>query len=362
MSDSLVKRETDESFEISNFEKDEQQKINSIVKEIDLQDSQGVISYGVGAQKGISEFSNTILQEVRTKDTGYVGDVLSDLVIKIKDLKVNNLGTSSDILSKIPLLNAFVDAVKKFIAKYEKISVHIEKIVDELDKARMNLMKDITMLDNMYESNLEYMKNLDFYIAAGIMKIKEAKVNELPKLKEKADRSNDPIDSQKLQDYSQSLTRFEKKIHDLKLSRIIAIQTLPQIRLIQSNNQALVEKIQSSILNTLPLWKNQIVIAISLFKQKKALVLQKEITETTNELLRKNSELLRQSSIEIAKENERGIVEIETLKKVNTDLIFTLEETLKIQKEGSTKRAQVEVELKNLENELKSKLKNIIQQ
>jgi uncharacterized protein YaaN involved in tellurite resistance len=361
MSDSLVKKDSDESFELQKFPKEEQDKINSIVKGINLEDSQGVISYGIGAQKEISEFSNTILQEVKTKDTGFVGDILSDMVVKIKDLKVDALGSSNDMLSKIPLLNAFVDAVKRFMAKYEKISVNLEKIVDELDKARMNLLKDIVMLDNMYNSNLEYMKNLDFYIAAGMVKLKEATEKTLPELKAKAEKSNDPIDSQKLQDYSQCLSRFEKKLHDLKLSRMIAIQTLPQIRLIQNNNQALVEKIQSSLLNTIPLWKNQIVIAISLFKQKKALGLQKEIADTTNELLTKNSELLKQSSIDIAKENERGIVDIESLKKVNNDLITTIEETIRIQREGSVKRQQAEIELQSLEAELKTKLKNVIQ-
>jgi uncharacterized protein YaaN involved in tellurite resistance len=252
-----------------------------------------------------------------------------------------------------------VNAIKKFIAQYEKVSVHIERIIGELDKARVTLLKDISMLDSMYETNLQYLRNLDYYIAAGMVKLKELQEKTLPELKAKAEASNDPKDTQRLQDFSQAMNRFEKKIHDLKLSRLIAIQTAPQLRLIQGNNQALVEKIQSSILNTIPLWKNQIVIAVSLFRQKKSLELQKEVSKTTNELLAKNSELLKQSSIDIAKENERGIVEVETLKKVNQDLITTIEETLKIQAEGRTKRQAAESEIIRLEGELKTTLKNV---
>jgi uncharacterized protein YaaN involved in tellurite resistance len=332
-------------------------KIEDISKQINIEDSQGVIVYGVGAQKDISDFSETILQQVRSKDSGYVGDILTDMVLKIKDLKVDSLGNSQGVLSSIPILGNFINAVKKFIEKYEKLSVQIEKIIEELDKSRMTLLKDITMLDNLYDKNIDYLKNLDYYIAAGVIKLKELNEKVLPEMQANAEKSNDPVDAQKLQDFKQALTRFEKKVHDLRLSRMIAIQTAPQIRLIQNNDQALVEKVQSSILNTIPLWKNQIVIAISLFRQKKALKLQQEVTETTNDLLTKNSELLKQSSIEIAQENEKGIVEIETLKKVNNDLITTIEETLRIQAEGKAKRAQVETELVTLENELKSKLK-----
>lgn len=358
MSDSLIaKKEVTEEVDLTKFKPEEVQKIQGIANQINIEDSQGVITYGVGAQKEISDFSETILDQVRSKDSGYVGDILTDMVVKIKDLKVDSLGNSQGAFSGIPILGNFVDAVKKFIAKYEKLSVQIEKIIEELDKSRMTLLKDITMLDSLYDKNLEYLKNLDFYIAAGMMKLKELKEKILPELKAKAEATNDPADAQKLQDFNQALNRFEKKIHDLRLSRMISIQTAPQVRLIQNNDQALVEKVQSSILNTIPLWKNQIVIAISLFRQKKSLKLQQEVTETTNELLTKNSEMLKQSSIEIATENEKGIVDIETLRKVNSDLITTLEETLRIQQDGRLKRQQVEVELVKLENDLKEKLK-----
>ncbi len=358
MGDSLIAQNDLKEFAINKFAPDEKKKIEEIAGQINIEDSQGVIVYGVSAQRDISNFSDTILREVRSKDSGYVGEILTDMVLKIKDLKIGSLDISGGA-SKIPIFGGIFDAVRKFIAKYEKLSVHIEKIVEELDKARMGLLRDITMLDNLYEKNSEYLKSLDYYIAAGIMKLQELQTTRLQELKTKAEETKSPEDSQKLQDFNQSLNRFEKKIHDLKLSRMIAIQTAPQVRLIQNNNQTLVEKIQSSILNTIPLWKNQIVIAISLFRQKKALNLQKDISKTTNDLLMQNSELLKTSSIEIAKENEKGIVEIETLKKVNSDLITTLEETLKIQEEGRMKRSQVESELIKLETELKDKLRTV---
>ncbi|TFG63736.1 MAG: toxic anion resistance protein [Spirochaetales bacterium] len=339
---------------IESLTAEEKQRATDIAATIKIDDPNAITQYGVGAQSKISGFADTILQEVRTKDTGYVGEALQDLVINIKGVGIDKLGES--FTSGVPILRRIAKAIQKFIGQYEKLSVQIEKITTALDTARMNLLKDITLLENLYNKNVEYLKELDVYIAAGQMKLKEAAEKILPELKAKAEASNDPIDAQKLQDFSQFVNRFEKKLYDLKLSRMISIQTGPQIRLIQNNNQTLVEKIQSSILNTIPLWKNQIVIAISLFRQKKALEVQKQVTETTNELLRKNSELLKNSSIEIAKESERGIVDIETLKKVNADLITTLEETLKIQAEGKVKRQQAEVELVKMESELKTQL------
>jgi uncharacterized protein YaaN involved in tellurite resistance len=234
--------------------------------------------------------------------------------------------------------------------------VQIEKIVAELEKARMNLLRDITLLDGMYARNLEFLQELDLYIAAGELKLVELREEVLPQLKSRAESSQDALEAQKLQDFQQFLARFEKKLHDLKLSRMVSIQTAPQLRLIQSNDQALVEKIQSSLLSTIPLWKNQIVIAISLFRQKKAVELQKEVSRTTNELLTRNIELLKQNSLEVARESERGIVELETLQKVNTDLISTIEETLKIHQEGREKRRLAEAELSRLEAELKARL------
>lgn len=347
--------------EVTAFEKlseDEKKKVEEIKGSFNVDDSQEIIQFGVGAQSKISGFADSILEQIRAKDAGLAGEVLTELMLKVKEIDVESL-SEGNFVSKIPIIGGIVDSAKKFAARFQKLSTEIENIVDELTKARMQLLKDVTLFDNLYQKNLEYLKELDLYIIAGQMKIKEIQETVLPGLKAKADASGDPVDAQKFQDMNQMLNRFEKKLHDLKLSRMVSIQTSPQIRLIQNNNQVLVEKIQSSILNTIPLWKNQIIIAIGIFRQKKALKLQKEVTDTTNELLSKNAEMLKDSTIEVAKESERGIVDIETLKKVNNDLINTIEETLKIQQEGKLKRQQAETELSQLENELKKKLTEI---
>lgn len=344
--------------EVLSFDKltpEEKAKVEEIKNSINIEDSQEIIQFGVGAQSKISSFADTILEQIRAKDAGLAGELLSELMVNVKELDVESLSEGS-ALSKIPIIGNFMDKFKRFAARYEKLSVQIEKIVDELAKARMQLLKDVAMFDTLYEKNLEYLKELDLHIIAGELKLKEIQEKILPELKAKAEASGDPVDAQKFQDVSQMANRFEKKLHDMKLSRMVAIQTSPQIRLIQGNNQLLVEKIQSSILNTIPLWKNQIIIAIGLFKQKKALKLQQEVSKTTNELLEKNAEMLKASSLEVARESERGIVEIETLKKVHNELVSTIEETLKIQEEGRQKRKQAEAELAQLENDLKKKL------
>lgn len=340
------------------FSAEELARVQEIKNQIKVDDSQAIITYGVGAQRDISTFADSILNEVRAKDSGYAGDILTNLVLKVKETDVDSL-SGGGFLSKIPFFGNLANTFKRFIERYDKLSVQIEKIVDELDHARMNMLRDITLLDNMYGKNLEYQKNLDLYISAGELKLKELDATTLPELKAKADQTKQPEDVQKYNDFMQFLNRLDKKIYDLKLSRAITIQTGPQLRLIQNGNQALVEKIQSSILNTIPLWKNQIVIAITLFRQKKALKLQKEVTDTTNELLEKNAELLKESAAGIAQESERGIVDIETLKKVNDDLIATIEETLKIQEDGKAKRQQAELELVKIEDQLKNKLLSI---
>ena len=355
VSDNVSLTSKDDVVDISKLSPEELAKVESIKSQIDVADSQSILTYGVGVQREISTFSDNILNEVRTKDSGYVGTILTDMVYKIKDLNVDGLG-NSNFMSKIPFIGGLWDSVKKFMVGYEKLSVQIDKIIDELDSARMQMLRDITLMDAMYGKNLDYLRNLDLYIAAGQQKIKELESTVLVEIKAKADETKDPEDVQKYNDFVQFLNRFDKKLYDLKLSRMISIQTAPQIRLIQNGDQALVEKIQSSILNTIPLWKNQIVIAITLFRQKKSLELQKEVTKTTNDLLEKNSALLKDSTIEIAKESERGIVEIETLKKVNDNLIATIEETIKIQAEGKAKRQQAEVELQKIESDLKTKL------
>ncbi len=358
MGESLQAVQKQEVVDITKFSPEDQAKAKEIAASVNVMDSQSIIQYGVSAQRDIASFSDTILEQVRAKDAGEIGEVLSNLVIKVKEINVDGL-SDGNAASRIPLIGGMFNAFQKFITRYNKLSVEIERIVDELDKAQMNLLKDITLLDNLYKKNVEYLKNLDLFIAAGDLKIKEMKEKILPEMKIAADASNDPAEAQKLNDFIQFISRFEKKIHDLKLSRMLSIQTSPQIRLIQNNDQLLVEKIQSSILNTIPLWKNQIVIAISIFRQKKALNLQKEVSATTNDLLKKNSEMLKMNSLEVAKESEKGIIEIDTLKKINLDLVTTIEETLKIQEDGRLKRKEAEKELIVMEDELKTKLKEI---
>ena len=290
--------------DISRFSDEDQAKARKLADSIDITDSQAVIQFGVGTQAKIGHFADTILTEIRAKDTGYVGDALTDLVTTVKEVNVGNISTDSGPLSR--LFGGLLRRIQKFLARYQKLSTHVDEVVNQLDTARMNLLRDVTMLDNLHEKNQEYLKELDLLIAAGQVKSEQVRNEVIPALEKQAEESGDPMDAQRLQDMNQLLNRLEKKIHDLLLSRMISIQTAPQIRLIQGNNQTLVEKIQSSILNTIPLWKNQIVIALSLFRQKKALEVQREVTDTTNELLAKNSEMLKQGAIEID-----GVVTIE---------------------------------------------------
>lgn len=326
------------------------EKAKSVAATIRVEDSQAIINYGMGVQTKISGFSDNILAQVRSKDAGRTGEVLTDLMLKVKGVDVESLGAKGGFFQNI------FNSAAKFLAKYEKMSVQIDRIVDELEKTRMALSRDIVTLDNFYKKNVEYLGELDVFIAAGIMKVQELREGPLVEIRTKAEQSGDPVDAQAYNDFEQFLHRFEKKIHDLKLSRMIAIQTSPQIRLIQGNDQALVEKIQSSIMTTIPLWKNQVVIAVALDRQNRAADVQKNVSDTTNKLLEANSEALKIGTIKVATEMERGIVSIETLKKTNADLISTIEETIRIQAEGRAAREAAEADLVNLENELKTKL------
>ena len=331
------------------------EKVQKIAKEINVNDSTFVIGYGSKSQKDISMFSDKILEHVRTKDTGDAGSVLTELMLKVKEVDASNLASSSG-LSKVPIIGSLFNKAKKYIAQYEKVNVHIEKIMQQLDKTQKDLIKDITMLDGLYQKNQDYFVDLNLYIEAGKIKLQEIREQVIPVLKKNANESNDPQAAQKLADMNQFIDRFEKKLHDLLISRTIAQQTAPQIRLIQNNNQVLVQKIQTSMVQTIPLWKQQLAIALTIARQQKAVEIQKEVSNTTNDLLLKNAEMLKVGSVEVAKENERGIVDIETLQKTQADLIATLEETLNIQAEGRRKRQEAEVELKNMEQELKRKL------
>lgn len=334
---------------------EDRKRIDEIKESIDLTDSQVAIQYGINAQRNIAEFSDSILNNIRSKDSGYVGDLLSGLVTKVKGFDVANQKDSS-LVKKIPILGSLVGKAKSMMAEYDKVSVQIDKIQAELDKSRMAMMKDIVMFDTMYERNLAYFKDLQLYIKAGEEKILELQQVTIPKLRQEAISSQNQMAVQVVNDFENAVNRFEKKVHDLKLSKTIAIQTAPQIRLIQNNDKVLVDKVQSAIYNTIPLWKSQIVIALGLSRQQKVLQMQREVTNTTNELLRRNAEMLKQNTIETARETERGIVDIDTVKKVNEDLISTIEETIKIQKDGRERRKIAENELMQIEERLKQTL------
>lgn len=334
----------------------ERQRVDEIKKEIDFLDPQTDVQYGVGAQRNIADFSQRILGQVRTKDSGTAGELLLELSEKVRNSDVAKIGNDEGILDKIPFLKSAKDRIRRFQAQYETLEVQVDRIEGELEKARMEMLKDINMFETLYQKNLEYFRELECYITAGEEKVAEVRQETLPGLRQEAAESGDPMAAQVLRDFEDTVNRFEKKLHDMKLSRTIAIQTAPQIKMIQNNDKMLVDKIQTAVLNTIPVWKSQIVIALGLYRQQKTLQMQREITDTTNQLLEKNAELLKTNTLETAKESERGIADIATLKKVNDDMIRTIEETLRIQREGSVKRHEAEKELARLEADMKRAL------
>ena len=340
-----------------NLTEKEKKAIDEFNEKIDINDSTQILQFGVAAQEKVSNFSDSILQDVKTKNAGEVGDLLANLVSEIKSFDKEIAGQKVGVLEKI-----FGKAKKEFdriVAKYSKIENNIGTIQKGLEKDKLQMLKDINIFDTMYEKNLEYFKELSLYIIAGERKLKELREVTLPELKKKAEESKEQLDVQKVSDMEQLINRFEKKIYDLKTTRIISIQMAPQIRLLQNNEAELVEKIQSSITNTIPLWKNQMVLALGISNAKKALQSQQEVSKLTNEMLIKNSETLKQGSVEIAKESERAIVDIETIKKTNQNLIETIDSVIKVHEDGRIKRAEAEKELESIEKELKAKLLEI---
>lgn len=337
---------------------EERKRVDSIKENLNLMDGQACLQFGTPAQRNISDFADSILNTVRSKDSGYVGELLQQLITDIKDADLS--GTEDGgFLEKIPILGRVKNNLERLKARYEKLEVQIGQIEGKLDQAKMEMLKDIGMFDMMYEKNLEYFRELNLYIIAGEERIAELRREDIPGLRSQAAASSDPMAAQLVHDLEENVNRFEKKVHDLKLSRTIAVQTAPQIRLIQNNDKLLVDKIQTAVLNTIPIWKSQIVIALGLSRQQKVLDLNREISRTTNELLRRNSELLKTNTIETAKETERSVVDVETLKKTNEDLIFAIEETISIQEEGRAKRQEAEREIGRLEEELKNMLQGI---
>lgn len=347
-----VKEEQVEELDVLTPE--EKKMVADFAAKIDLRSSNAILQYGAGAQKKIADFSESALENVKTKDLGEVGDMLAGVVTELK-----SFDEEEEEKGIFGFFKKGGNKLANMKAKYDKAEVNVNKICDALEGHQIQLMKDIAMLDKMYELNTTYFKELSMYIAAGKKKLQDVAATELPELEAKAARSGLPEDAQAVNDLNALCNRFEKKIHDLELTRTISLQMAPQIRLVQSNDTVMSEKIQSTLVNTIPLWKSQMVLAIGVENSSRAAKAQREVTDMTNELLRKNAEKLKLATVETAKESERGIVDIETLKATNESLISTLDEVMKIQQEGKEKRRAAEVELNRIENELKQKLLEI---
>ena len=342
--------------ELNQFSAEEQEMITTFSGQIDVTNTSMVLQYGAAAQKHIADFSSSTLDRIRNKDMGDIGSMMSNLTVELK-------GFNFDEEEKKGLIRGFFQkAQNRFAylkAQFDKAEVNVNKIIEVLEGHQLTLMKDIAMLDKMYEINTGYYKELTMYIVAGKKKLKDIQENELVSLQKQATESELPEDAQRAHDLANMINRFEKKIHDLELTRIISIQMSPQIRMIQNNDALMLEKIQSSIVNTIPLWKSQMVMAVSLHNSQKAMEAQRAVNDTTNELLRRNAEKLKMGTLDIARESERGIVDIETLKQTNQNLIETLDEVRQIQADGSKRRQEASVELGKIEDELKQKLRAI---
>ena len=329
----------------------EKQAVEAFSKKIDLTDSQMILQYGAAAQKNVAGFSENALNSVRTKDLGEVGKSLSELVVELK-----GFGEEEEKKGLFGFFKKTGNKLEAMKAQYAKVEANVDKIVRELEQHQVTLLKDVAMFDQMYELNLKYYKELTMYILAGKRKLADVQANELPALKAKAEQTGAQEDAQAYNDLVQMCDRFEKKLHDLELTRMISVQMGPQTRLLQNNDTLMVEKIQSSLVNTIPLWKSQMVLALGLEHGRQATAAQSAVTNMTNELLKKNADMLKMGTIETAREAERSVVDIETLQHTNEQLISTLDEVLSIQKEGAAKRKAAEAELGRIEGELKQKL------
>lgn len=348
-------------FALENLSPEKQAEAIRLANSLDISKSDNVMLYGTSPQRELSKFSDSVLAEVRVKDAGEAGQILGELMTNVRKMDVKTLEAKDNFLAKLPLIGYFFRRAERELMQWENMSTYMEKVVTNLDKAKYGLYKDITKLDQMYAKNHDYFETLNLYIAAGKAKLEQFDREEIAPLRERAEQSDDQALTMQLQDMMNLRDRFEKRLHDLQLSRTISLQMAPQIRVIQQNNQILAEKIESAVVNTIPLWKNQIVLAISLNRQANALQAQKDVTNTTNQLLEANSKMLKNSSIEVAKENEKGVVSIESLKVAQQNLLETLDETLRIQTEGKQKRRDAEKELIVMEEQLKDKVLQIAQ-
>ena len=348
----LPKKQTQKE-EVPVLTPEEQKMVNDFAAKIDIENTNQILQYGAGTQKKMADFSDTALENVKTQDLGEIGELISNVVGELKDFDVQEEGKFFGFFRKQ------TSKIENLKNKYDKAQTNVEKITDSLQQHQVRLMKDSAMLDKMYEQNLNYFKELTMYILAGKKKLEETRNGKLAEMKNKAALSGLPEDAQAARDLDEKCSRFEKKLHDLELTRTIAMQTAPQIRLIQNNDTVMVEKIQTTIVNTIPLWKSQMVLALGIAHSAEAAQAQRQVTDITNELLRKNAETLHMATIETAKESERGIVDLETLQKTNADLIQTLDDVMRIQMEGRQKRQAAEMEMHRMEEELKRKLLEI---
>lgn len=348
----LLKKQTQKE-EVPVLTPEEQKMVNDFAAKIDIENTNQILQYGAGTQKKMADFSDTALENVKTQDLGEIGELISNVVGELKDFDVQEEGKFFGFFRKQ------TSKMENLKNKYDKAQANVEKITDSLQQHQVRLMKDSAMLDKMYEQNLNYFKELTMYILAGKKKLEETRNGKLAEMKNKAALSGLPEDAQAARDLDEKCSRFEKKLHDLELTRTIAMQTAPQIRLIQNNDTVMVEKIQTTIVNTIPLWKSQMVLALGIAHSAEAAQAQRQVTDITNELLRKNAETLHMATVETAKESERGIVDLETLQKTNADLIQTLDDVMRIQMEGRQKRQAAEMEMHRMEEELKRKLLEI---
>ena len=332
---------------------EEQEMVDSFASKIDVENTAQIMQYGAGTQKKMADFSDEALKNVKSQDLGEVGDLLTDVVGELRGFDAEEEKGLFGFLKKQ------ANKIENLKNKYDKAEANVEKIMDSLEKHQIRLLKDSAMLDKMYQQNLLYFKELSMYILAGRKSLSEVRNGKLKDLEEKARISGLPEDAQAARDLDSKCSRFEKKIHDLELTRMISLQTAPQIRLVQNNDIMMAEKIQTTLVNTIPLWKSQMVLALGIAHSTEAASAQRQVSDVTNELLKKNAETLHMASVETAKESERGIVDMETLKKTNVELIQTLDDVMKIQKEGRLKRQTAEAEMQRMENELKAKLLEI---
>ena len=346
------KQELKEQLDETMLTDEERKMVEDFSNQIDLHNSNAILQYGVGTQKKMADFSGDALENVKTKDLGEVGEMLSGVVAELRDFDEEQKG----FLGLFKKTSNRIDALK---VKYSKAETNIARICDALEQHQVQLLKDVAVLDKMYDLNLNYFKELSMYILAGKKKLQKTRDTELAELLAKAKMSGLPEDAQAAKDLEALCDRFEKKIHDLELTRMVSIQTAPQIRLVQNSDTMMIEKIQSTVVNTIPLWKSQMVLALGVSHAEQASRAQREVSDMTNQLLKRNAETLKIAAVESARESERGIVDLETLKNTNASLISTLDEVMKIQAEGRAKRRAAEIEMQNMENELKQKLLEI---